>query len=836
MVLLCFFALGFEWQGRLTRLRNELDSTNPARRREVVQLLASYPAREVHDALLRALRDPDAGVRAAAAEAVGRVRLREAVPQLLDWLDNPEADVRAAAARALGQIGDARTVPNIVRVLGDSNPDVRRAAVSALASIGGDEVIVPLLGRLDDVDTRVRVDAANWLGRLGDARAAVPLIGRARDDAPEVRAAVHAALGDLGDPRAVPALIQGLRDDAPEPRLAAIAALGRLGSEEAVRPLVALLPSEEDRVPRAVTAALGQIPGREARDALIAALADSHTRVMAAQTLLERVRRDVLRGRDEDATETVEALARELGDADDPGHATQIARTLASIAEVQGIEPAAPALLAALRAGRGEPPPVLRALGATGAPEALLPLLERLPSDEVRVRMAVLEALRRYFEHNPPDGRAANPLLAVLGDVTEPEREPLIELLGRVGAARALPTLRALLTHRDTELRLSAVRAMGAIGDPEGAAALLPLLDDPDARLRYEAARALGAAAPPDIAEGLLARLREREPTDRNALLIALGRALPRLAEEGRLSDASASEARSTLLAIADGADQGLAARALDVLTAWHPSEAAAPLVASLHHAGPERSEAIVRALGAMDDAEAREALRERLDGHGVSLVTQAASVMGERGTEADAALLLERAPELPWPASAAAAFSLARLARRGLLDADQAHPSLCRLGESHDPFVRANVAVAMAAIAAPPCPNGADPLSWLGAQHAAVVRIAAAHWARAAADADHLSPDAVRDALAACAVDPLAPDVAEVCASPTLPPLDATADVYAYAADGVRVWSVRLSALRLADGSVWITSTDRNGHLWLDRAPRGALVLEDPAATPLEP
>ncbi|GAB5550006.1 MAG: hypothetical protein SangKO_097660 [Sandaracinaceae bacterium] len=840
LVVLALSSLGFEWEGRLTRLRRELTDPDPARRREVVQLLSSYPAAEVREPLLAALEDEDAGVRAEAAEAVGRVRMNEAVPRLLDWLDDPDADVRAAAARALGQIGADGTVPQLVRVLGDAHGEVRRAGVEALAAVGGDEVVVPLLGRLDDVDGRVRTLAAQLLGNMGDLRAVVPLVGRARDDAPEVRAAVYSALGDLGDDRAVPALVQGLRDDAPEPRLAAVGALGRLGSEEAVRPLVALMTSPDPRLPRAVTAALGQIGGELARGSLVEALQEPRTRAMAAQTLVERARRSARTGGDGESDQITLALAAALDQADEPGHATQVARTLLEVSSFHSIEPAAPALLAALREGRGEPPAALRALGATGSPDALVPLLERLRAEEVHIRLAVLEALRRYFEKAEPDGRAADPLLAVLGHVTEPERQPVIGLLGRVGARRSLPTLRTLLSHRDPELRLAAVRAIGDIGDPDGAPALLALLDDTDGRLRFEAARAAGAAASAEVVRDLLARLRRREPTDRHAALMALARALPRLAEADALPADNADAARSLLLELAAGDDLGLAARALDVLVAWHPSDAAAPLAALLERAGPRRSLMVTRAIGALDHDAARAALRGLLEQPSTTLQTQAASVMGEHGTAEEAQLLLERGADLPWPASAAAAFALARLARRGVLQEagpqDAAHAGLCRLGASHDPFVRANVATALAALAAPPCASGPHPLGWLERRHAGVVRAAAARWARAAADAGHVPRATVAEALERCASEPLAPEVAEVCASPALPPMNTEADVYAYAPDGERVLGSHLLALRLSDGSVWVTRSDPNGHLRLSNAPAGALALEDPAATPLEP
>ncbi|MCB1004944.1 MAG: hypothetical protein KDB35_12245 [Acidimicrobiales bacterium] len=57
------------------------------------------------------------------------------------------------------------------------------------------------------------------------------------------------------------------------------------------------------------------------------------------------------------------------------------------------------------------------ALGATGADVVLLPLLERMRSEQIVERLAVFEALRRYFQRSGPDGRAADPLLAALGVV-----------------------------------------------------------------------------------------------------------------------------------------------------------------------------------------------------------------------------------------------------------------------------------------------------------------------------------------------------------------------------------------------------------------------------------
>jgi len=829
MALICLTSLGFEWEGHLSRLRRELSTADAARRREVVRLLGSYSARDAGEAILTALADSDAGVRAEAADSAGRVRLRSAVPHLLDWLDEADADVRASAARALGNIGDPRTVTPLVRALGDSNGDVRRAAVVALAVIGTDDVVVPLLGRLDDSDATVRIESAEALGQLGDPRAVVPLVGRARDDSPEVRVAVYGALGELRDRRANAALLQGLSDAAEQPQLAAIAALGRLGSDAAVEPLSAMLENPDARRTRAVVAALGAIGGEEALGAVIDALGRHDTRAVAAEVLLSQARRG--------PGPIMPMLARAITDAATDLQVTAIAEVIHRIGLSRPDPRATASLLDILHAGRGAPSAVLRALATTGSADALVPILEHLRSDSPGMPGAALDALDLYFTQMPPDGRAADPLLAALGQVPQAERIRVVRLLGVVRAARALPALRPLVEHEDAALRLAAVEAIGRIGDAEGAPLLIDLLSDRDRRTRWEAARALGAAASADTLRLLLRHLRDPEPFDRHSVVLALAGALPRLRASEALPADVAATARRDLLAAARGPDEALAERAIDALGRWAAPQLGADLAELTGPSVPAaRRRAAVAALGPIDSDVARAALRRGLRSRDVALLTTAAVALGEHGVRADAAPLLRVGRRGPWPASAAASFALARMARRGVLEARPSLAGLCALAESHDPFVRANVAMAFAALGAGPCTDGADPDRWLGARHAAVVRVAAARWLHAAAEAGHIDAPAARERLDQCAARDLSPEVVGVCSSPGLPALGDEADVYAYTTDGDALLTNRLVALRLADGTVLVSYTDVNGHLRLLDAPEGPLVLEDPTSVPLEP
>jgi HEAT repeat protein len=412
-----------------------------------------------------------------------------------------------------------------------------------------------------------------------------------------------------------------------------------------------------------------------------------------------------------------------------------------------------------------------------------------------------------------------------------------VNLLGQVGAPRVLPKLRPLLEHQDPELRLAAVQALGAIGDAKAAPALLELLGAQQARTRFEAAEALASVAKTAQMRTLIQRLGSREAHDRHAILIALGGSLQRLAPGDSLPSDLRRRIRELLLEIVGGPDRKLAARAIDALSRWGDPKAATVLAGQFSRYPPALRRQLALALGAFDAPAARERLVELARQGRTPVRAMAAAALGEhtKGSEVRE-LLLTLAERAPWPVPPAASFALARLARRGELEAQRARTPLCGLAASHDPYVRANAAIALAALGGLRCPDGPDPAEWLGPRHATVVRVAGVRWLGALASRSSGTATAVRTQLERCIERDLAREVVKACQQPELPPLGAEADLYAYAADGQQLLVDRLLALRLADGSVLVARTDLNGHLRLTHAPRGPLILDDPVSTPLEP
>jgi HEAT repeat protein len=90
------------------------------------------------------LKSKDAGVRATAAEEIGRIGeiqaavAKPAIKPLLDVLQDKDAKVRAAAADALGRLdAPAEVVPAMIQVLkDDKNEKVRARAATSLGLMG----------------------------------------------------------------------------------------------------------------------------------------------------------------------------------------------------------------------------------------------------------------------------------------------------------------------------------------------------------------------------------------------------------------------------------------------------------------------------------------------------------------------------------------------------------------------------------------------------------------------------------------------------------------------------------------------------------------------------
>ncbi len=253
-------------------------------------LLGSLPPLSGADEVRAAagwLSDPDAETRAAAAEALGRsdrAAVLEALPALLE---NPDA--RVGAARVFGYFGTEACAP-LVDLLSDPEARVRAVAAEGLGRCGDLHLprIREALGR--ESDARARQALASALGRIGGEEAAAALLPWAAADDPALRFAAVRALGESGADAAYPALLEALLDPLPEIQAAALRGLGELGDARAETPLTERLRDPDRDLRRTAVLALDRLSHPGALERLREALSDSDREVrLTAVRALQRL-------------------------------------------------------------------------------------------------------------------------------------------------------------------------------------------------------------------------------------------------------------------------------------------------------------------------------------------------------------------------------------------------------------------------------------------------------------------------------------------------------------------------------------------------------------------
>lgn len=172
-----------------------------ARNQAVEALVELAPASET--SLLELLASAETAVeRGAAADTLGLMKSRRAVPSLREALQDPHMVVRRAAIRALWRLGDTAAVPAVAALLRDPSGGVRILAAHVLGRFGDPVAVPDLLEALGETKWYVRQAAARALGEIGEPRALDALRAATRDPRPAVARAAQEALQALEGRRA----------------------------------------------------------------------------------------------------------------------------------------------------------------------------------------------------------------------------------------------------------------------------------------------------------------------------------------------------------------------------------------------------------------------------------------------------------------------------------------------------------------------------------------------------------------------------------------------------------------------------------------------------------
>jgi HEAT repeat protein len=825
---------GFDWQGAVDADAEGLQSDDPKKRLDAIAYLGMRDIHLAQPYLLRALTDDDLSVRHQAAKALGAGGATVAVGPMIEWLADTDPKTRAVAADVLGDIGGADAAQALTRSLGDPDSTVRQRTVKALGKIGmrgNSSVVIALIPRLEDDKADVRRETVEQLEQLGDKRAVIPLVAKFSDSSRDVRKTAVRAIGKLGDKSAVPALIRLMNEPEEEVRTQAVGSLGLLGATDALDALAEQLNSGSELFRTKVADALGRIsalpgagkPGEVAVMRLVENLAQPSTRRAAVDAL--RV----------SGKAAVPALVAHLAGRvkGDPAAAVTL---LGEAADAR----ATAVLTAELERGRVAMPLVLKALGATGDPNALVPVLGALSSRDAAIRLAAMESLRPLLGR---DARAGDVLIEHLSDEDLEVRVLAAEYLGILMAPAATKKLTSLAgAGNPARLRLAAIDALGLIGSvapsPDATKALVTVLREGPTELHAAAATSLSYIGDPAVVPMLITQAQSDRGPTRHEIVRALGATLRNRPDSSARGEAPRADgsmtrgARKALRDLADDANVKVAVAAIGGLAAAQNLEDAPTLRTFVEHAAADRRRSAAWALGELHDVGGIAVLSDALAVKDDRLVGDAAWALGEIAVSApgDAKVkaLVERWLYLGkhggWASAINSTAALGRLLwatppdGRGALLGTRTQ-GLLGLAYHKSRLVRVNAAFALSSLTADDAAIKA--LSKLLEDVSPHVRIAAAQGlARASAGASRDVAARIKTTLETAARNDIDPTVqaAIKAAQASAPPLIArdnwrTFQVFDPSADDAAVRQEPYF-VQGPDGIVWASYTDARGEL----------------------
>ncbi len=235
------------------------------------------------------LNDEDAQVRAHAVDGLWEDEDSALIKPLIGLLrSDPDADVRATAADSLGRfvlLAEYERLPQpaLADLLHDallatiSSPteetNVRARAVESLAYWSDDRMREIIAAAYEDADAEMRAASISAMGRSADSYWRATAAGELDSPIPRMRFEAARAVGELEDRSAVPRLVELLDDSDREVQGAAIAALGQIGGRPARQALTRAADSDDEVVSELADAALQELEFTSSSDYLLLDLA-----------------------------------------------------------------------------------------------------------------------------------------------------------------------------------------------------------------------------------------------------------------------------------------------------------------------------------------------------------------------------------------------------------------------------------------------------------------------------------------------------------------------------------------------------------------------------------
>ena len=173
-------AIGFEL------IQSAITDTNARVRYSAVSQFDTLGTQDLDKSLslLRGLlQDPEADVKAAAADCLGGLKLVAAFDDLQQLYQSTEDwIIKLSVIAALGELGEPRGFELLKQALSEDNDLVKTAAISSMGELGNPEGISILTPYSKDSDWQIRFRVAQALNRLGTPEAKPVLESLANDE------------------------------------------------------------------------------------------------------------------------------------------------------------------------------------------------------------------------------------------------------------------------------------------------------------------------------------------------------------------------------------------------------------------------------------------------------------------------------------------------------------------------------------------------------------------------------------------------------------------------------------------------------------------------------
>ncbi len=247
------------------------------RRRDLVDRLADILEDNVEfdfDAIFTiGLFDDDVQVRADSIKGLWEYEDDDLIPVLMKLLSDPEAIVRAEAAQGLGRFllrmevldrddAQAQEIETALRAIIHDDREFVEVRGRALEAIGvrSKEWVTDLIDEAyASGDRRMQISAVHAMGRNADMEWLPTILEEMRSEDGEMRFEAATAAGGVADEEAIPFLAELTNDEDVEVQEAAIGALGQIGGPGARNVLHAVASEHDDeRVLEAVSDALAE--------------------------------------------------------------------------------------------------------------------------------------------------------------------------------------------------------------------------------------------------------------------------------------------------------------------------------------------------------------------------------------------------------------------------------------------------------------------------------------------------------------------------------------------------------------------------------------------------